>query len=298
MQAYALADIEISYEMERIRAWRFRKVSEYMRRLRDDALFSANACRERYNSLMEGTSRIPTEMDDDPDTRRAEMEAFRESRELIRNKEQAEKDAKEELERKNKNELRIRNAQKAEETANKRAFTETEKAQRAMNRAAQAQIRAQRAAENQVAKAQRNAQIKRKEAEAEAKKKGKNGSTAKTSTAASALTKPKDITADTPDPRSFLSFLDLSKMCADRGFETFGKGKDELVQELVDADEEWSQNDLKKMCRTKNLNASCNKAQMRYQLAMAAAQVCPSFKAGVAAAAAAGGEDEMVVDAE
>jgi len=51
-----------------------------MRRLNKDALFSALACRERYNAIIEGTARIPTEVDDDPDARRAEMENFRMTR--------------------------------------------------------------------------------------------------------------------------------------------------------------------------------------------------------------------------
>lgn len=170
MQACALADIEISYEIERVRAWRFRKVSEYMRRLNKDVLFSATACRERLNELTVGEARIPTEMDDAPDERRVEMEAFRECREKLRTKEKEEKDAKENRERKAKEDLKFINAQKAEEIADKRAAEELQKADRAMTRAAQAQIRAQRAAENQAAKAQRNAQIRKQKLAAEAAK--------------------------------------------------------------------------------------------------------------------------------
>jgi len=294
MQAYALADIEVNYEIERMRAWRFRKVSEYMRRLNKDGLFSETACRERYNALTEGTARIPTELDDDPDTRRLELENYRVTREEARNKEQAIKDAKEAAERKAKEEAKIKNAQKAEEIAHKRQLKEQEKAQRAMQRATAAQVRSQRAAENTAAKVARNAQIKKQEAalakRAAAKNnKGKGKEKATTKKAANpnpnqTLALPNtQITEDTPDPRGYLSVADLTKMCADRGIVTFGRGKDELVAELRDADTEWSAEDLKKMCRSKGL-ATGNKCSMRYHLALAAAQVCTSFKAGLAAA--------------
>ncbi|KAF1837314.1 hypothetical protein BDW02DRAFT_491582 [Decorospora gaudefroyi] len=297
IQAHALADIEINYEIERIRAWRFRKVSEYMRRLNKEALFSATACCQRYNDLMAGSARIPTDMDDDPATRRAEMEAYRMSREKVRNIEKAEKDAKDAAEAKRKTEARARNAQKAEEIANKHAAKQAEKAQRAMTRAAQAQIRAQRAQENQTAKAQRNAQIKKQEAAQEAKKRAAN----KNVTFALTTTK---ISADTLDPRSYLSVTDLKKMCDDRGLDMpHEQDKDNLVEVLQDADAEYSLNDLQKMCRSKGLNAAGNKVQMRYQLALAAAQTCASFEAGAAAAAVAtagdeDGDDELDWDEE
>jgi flagellar biosynthesis GTPase FlhF len=304
MQAYALADIEVNYEIERIRAWRYRKVSEYMRRLNKDALFSATACRERYNALIDGTARIPTDMDDDPDTRRLELEKYRQSREDARIKNQEEKDAKEAIERKAKDEARSRHAQKAEETAYKRHKENEEKAQRAMDRAAAAQARSQRSEENITAKRQRNLQIKKqKTADANRAAKGKGKATVTTKPAQPApnpnntLTVPNDkITADTPDPRSYLSVRDLTNMCADRGIPALGKSQDQLLGELQDADEEWSLNDLKKMCRSKGLNTAGNKLQMKYELAFAAAQVCQSFCAGVDAAKDAGEETVMKED--
>jgi hypothetical protein len=281
MQAHALADIEINYEVERIRAWRFRKVSEYMRRLNKDALFSAQACRERYNALQDGTARIPTEIDDDPDMRRAELEAYRESREQARNKVQGEKDKKEAIERKEKDESKTKNAQKAEEIANKRAQKENEKAQRAMSRAAAAQVRAQRATEHAAAKEQRNKQLKNQKLVFEKKISAKTMKRAP-SNPNDSLTQvnTKTITSDTPDPRSTLSLQDLGKMCADRGLDVVGKDTDDLISELQDADSEWSAADLKKMCRVKGLNTNGSKLQMRYHLALAAAQLFPSFSAG------------------
>jgi hypothetical protein len=294
MQANALADIEVNYEIERIRAWRFRKVSEYMRRLNKEALYSATACRERYNSLVDGTARIPTEIDDDPETRRTELENYRESREQARNKERKENDVKEALERKAKDEARTRNAQKAEEIAYKRQQKEEEKAQRAMQRAAAAQVRSQRAVENATAKAQRNAQLKKQKMAAEKKSSQGEGkapiATQTSNTSATLALTSTEVTADTPDPRSYLALQDLSTMCADRGMKIAGKNKEQLLSNLQDADSEWSQQDLKKMCRSKGLNSSDSKLSMRYHLALAAAQVCTSFRAGVAAAAAKTGD--------
>jgi FtsZ-interacting cell division protein ZipA len=260
-----------------------------MRRLSKDTLFSATACRERYNAIIEGTARIPTEVDDDPEARRAEMEEFRITREETRNKEKAEKDAQEAAEAKIKNAAKARNAQKAEETASKRAMKETEKAQRAMTRAAQAQIRAARANENRNSKAQRNAQLK-KRTQAQEAKKDKNVSPTPTNT--------KNDTSKTPDPRFYLSLADLKKMCEDRGLNLpRKKDKDSLVQALIDADDEFNQNDLKKMCRSKGLNANVSKLVMKHQLALASAQACGSYESGVAAAATEDdGDDEMDMD--
>jgi hypothetical protein len=279
MQAYALADIEINYEIERIRAWRFRKVSEYMRRLNKDALFSANACRERYNALQDGTALIPTDMDDDPNRRRLELETYRETREQARNKEQEAKDRKEALERKAKDEARTANAQKAEVVSKKLAKIEEDKAKRLMDRAAAAQVRSQRASENATAKQLRNEQIRKQKQAAEKKSKGKTAKKAPVANPNDSLTQAdsKDITTDTPDPRRLLSMQGLSNMCADRGLETSGKDKDELLAELQDADSEWSATELKKMCRAKGLNANGTKLQMRYHLALAAAQLCGSY---------------------
>ncbi|KAI4943967.1 hypothetical protein J4E91_009115 [Alternaria rosae] len=297
VQAYALADIEVNYELERVRAWRFRKVSEYMRRLNKYALFSAKACRNRYNELIEGTARIPTEVDDDPDARRMEMEEFRMMREKTRTKEQNEKDALEAAEAKIKNDAKVLNAQKAEEIAEKRQAKEIAKAHRAMTRAAQAQIRLARANANRISKSQRNAQLKTKTKAQEAKK---------NKDASPALTKTKKAAPKDTDPRSYLSLSDLKKMCESRGLDLPQKmNKDSLVQALVDADGEYNQNDLKKMCRSKGLNTNTSKLVMKQSLALASAKACSSYDAGVAAAtgiaiatAEDDGDDEMDMEEE
>ncbi|KAG9192119.1 hypothetical protein G6011_10853 [Alternaria panax] len=292
IQAHALADIEINYEIERIRAWRFRKVSEYMRRLNKDALFSALACRERYNAIVEGTARIPTEVDDDPDARRAEMENFRMTREKTRNEEKAKQDALDATEAKTKSETKSRNAQKAEEIANKRANKESEKAHRAMTRAAQAQIRAARAIENVNTKAQRNNQLKNQTKARETRRPVPNTNVplARTNTI--------KVPSETPDPRSYLSVPDLQNICEERGLDLpRKKNKDSFVQALINADDEYSQNDLKKMCRAKGLNANGSESHMKHDLALAEAQTRGSYDRDIATATAEDDrDDEMDMD--
>ena len=154
-----------------------------------------------------------------------------------------------------------------------------------MARAASAQMRANRAIENSLAKTQRNTHFKKQKQAEEAKK-----------TVASNLPAAKDATEDTPDPRSYLSVDDLVQMCEDRGLDLpRQKNMETLVEALRDADNEFSQKDLQKMCRSKKLNANASKMTMKYQLALSAAQSCASFEAK-AVAAAGGKEDEEMMD--
>jgi hypothetical protein len=277
-----------------------------MRRLDKASNFSASACRVRYNQLISGTARMPCEVDDDPEARREELEAFCRSREAEREKKAAEKETREALEKRVKDEVKIKNAQKAEEIANRRATKEQEKADRALQRAAQAQLRTQKAAANQKAKTERNAQIKKaattpkkrsKEAKTDADADAPAKATAFKAKSSKALKLKED--SETVDPRSYLNMTDLTNLCANRGLPT-DRSKKELVASLVDADTEWNHDQLKKMCKAKGLNAGGTKAVMRYQLALKAAQSCPSFETGMRAAEEGKDEggDDMIVDAE
>ncbi|USP73748.1 hypothetical protein yc1106_01022 [Curvularia clavata] len=306
LQAYALADIEINYEIERIRAWRFRKVSDHMRRLNKNALFSANACRERYNALVEGTARIPTALDDDPEARRVEMEAYRVAREKSRHKEQTEQALKEAAKAKLKAEKKSHKAQKAKESANKRARRAEEKAQRAAQRAEKAKIRAARAREVQESKAHRKAQITKETTQKDKRttpttpspiddpapdpasapavapaavpiKKTKTTSNT-TVSASKAKSKLTPITPETLDPRTKLSLADLKKLCKDRNIGLPStRNKTTLLQSLENADERQSLNNLKNMCREKGLNVTGTKTVLKYRLALATARDCESF---------------------
>ncbi|KAF2865874.1 hypothetical protein BDV95DRAFT_240490 [Massariosphaeria phaeospora] len=294
LQAYDLADIEVNYEIERIRAWRFRKVSEYMRRLNKDTIISAKACRERYQALLDGTATIPSEEADDPAQRRVEMEAYREERAAIRDAERLANEEREKHKRRIREEARERNAQKAEETAARRQRKMDQKAQRATQRAAQAMLKQQRATENHNSKREINARLKEeKAAQLAAELKKKKESNPHKKLTVSSLANCKNVTPDTTDPRSYLSFNDLVALCADRGLSKDGRSKEEFVQRLRDADDEFSLNDLKKMCRTKGLNITGTKIHMKYMLAHAAAKRCASFALGLAEA---NGVNEQDVD--
>lgn len=290
----------MSYEIERVRAWRFRKVSEYMRKLDKGALFSAKACKERYCAIMEGTARIPTEIDDDPDARRAEMEAYRTERERVREQESAIKDAKEAKEHKVKEEAKARQAQKAEEIAMKRAEKEQLKAARAMQRAAKQQMRAKRAVELREARIEENADYKAakaaKEQEEARKKREVNPNQTPGLNRVASL---RNVNAYTPDPRSNLSTEDLQKLCRELGIHivtikmhgTFPATKDELVQRLRAYDDLLSLNELKSISRAKGLNTTGTKMQMKYQLALMAAKACQSFQQVSNGASSAGSSD-------
>ena len=273
-------------------------------------MFSANACRARYSQLMSGTARIPCGIDDDPDARYAELEEFRLAREAARDKEDDERETQEALEKRVKDAAKIKNAQKAEETANKRATIEQEKANRALQRAAMAQLRMQKAAEIQKAKVERNAQIKKaasaprktasapkKQPTARAAAGPSKPSTRKSASAAKVKEDPEPV-----DPRSYLNTIDLISMCADRGLTAKNTTRKELLATLTDADMEYTHDELRRMCKAKGITPSGTKTVMRYQLAMKAAQMSPSYQAGVAAEGEGEGEDEdeddMVVDAE
>lgn len=268
-----------------------------MRRLNKDSLFSANACRNRYGELTSGTARIPCDVDDDPDARREEFEEFRLSREAAREKEAAEKETLEIMEKRVKDSVKMKNAQKAEELANKRAANEQEKAQRAIQRAANAQLRMQKAADNQKAKMERNAQIKK--AAATSKKRGKKATeqSQATSKKAAALETTKE-NPETIDPRSYLNIADLVKICTRRGLPVDNKTKMDLMTSLADADLAYSCDGLRKMCKAKGLAAGGTKTVMRYQLALKEAQMFSSFEAGRKAVEKDKGEDDVVVEAE
>ena len=301
MQAYELANIEVEYEIERVRAWRFKKVAEYMRRTDKDAIFSEKACRDRYQALLNGTAVIPIDEDDDPDARRMELEAFREERERVRALEIAEKAERQEKEKEMKEEAKMRHAQRAEQVALARERKQEEKAQRAMQRAAQNQMKLQRAQENKIAKMQRVEQIRaQKEAEKLAQERKIRELNKNEVMKLSGIADLRTVNASTPDPRGYMSVEDLKTLCGQRALKQEGKSKAEFVERLRDADDIWNLQQLKTMCRVKGLNTAGTKVQLQYQLAMGEARKFASFGEGLLATraeqareAAGGGGDQV-----
>lgn len=289
MKAYDFANIEVKYEIERVRAWRFKKVAEYMRRLDKESIFSEKACRDRYQAIVNGTATIPIDEDDNPLARRADLEAFREQREKEREAERIEKERQTSIKRKIREESQLRQATKAEQTAKVREKKQETAAQRAIQRAANNQLKLQRAQENKIAKAKKLEQIhaekNAKKAAAEKKIRDQNKNAVLKLNGIADL---RSVKADTPDPRGFLSFEDLKNFCETRALGKACKSKEELVQRLRDADDVWTLAQLKTMCRTKGLNTAGSKMQLAYQLALAEAGKYASFEEGLEAAQKAG----------
>lgn len=271
LQAYEYANIDVNYEIERARAWRFKKVAEFMRRLNKDAVFSEKACRDRYEALMNGTAAIPSDLDDDPMARREEMERFRLDRETRREAEAAEKAEKAEAERMIRDEAAMRQAQKADAIANARQKRMQEKCDRAMVRAANNQIKLQKAQENKEAKARKLEEIRARKAETsqkgtpKAKATNPNLQSAVKHIDMKTLDK---VTATTPDPRRQLTMIDLQALCLERGLDVEGRSVEEYIQRLRDADDTWTLQEIKNICRSKGLITTGNKTALKYQLAM------------------------------
>ncbi|PVI07371.1 hypothetical protein DM02DRAFT_703283 [Periconia macrospinosa] len=262
MRAYDLADIEIRYEMERLRAWRFRKVSEYMRRLNKSTVFSAEACADRYIKLVDGTAVIPSEIDDDPEARKRAQLEFVSKREAEREVEIRAKEKAEDEARRIKDEARSRQAKKAAEVAAKREQKETEKTNRAILRATKAQVRQQRASENTRRKQERKAQLaaakRRRERDARTREHMKSiyGNDVI-----------KAIGSSAPDPRQTLTTAELRVLCTQRGLESEGT-KARLLQRIQEQDKRYDALELKERCQERKIPFGNNKSVMKYQLAL------------------------------
>jgi hypothetical protein len=285
MQAFALADIEVQYEIERTRAWRFKKVSEYMRRLDKNSNFSENACRERYQDIMAGTATIPTDQCDDPDARRKEVAAYVEKRERERQAEFDAKEQKEARERKIKEEARLRNAQKAEEVAKRRATKQEEKMARAQKRARDNQLKLQRAQQNRINKIAKAEKLKADRIAAKAAaEQAIRDMNPNTPVKGSVVTKLRNAKTDR-DPRLYLSLQDVQHMCKARDIDNTGASKEELVERLKSEDMKRPFEKLKQLCRTRGLNTAGTKATLSYQLALSEARCYSSFQEGMDAEA-------------
>ncbi|KAF2281578.1 uncharacterized protein EI97DRAFT_463880 [Westerdykella ornata] len=278
MQAYEFAEMEIRYEIEKARAWRWRKVSEFLRRMDAECIFSEKACRERFIALEEGTAKIPIDEDDDPEARRKEMEEYREGRERARLEEENKKRQEEDLKKRIKEEAKLRSSEKAEALAKKREARQKEKAQKARQKAAKTQMWLARVEENAEQKERRAEELRQKKREEKIKEelallsRNKNAHVPLTFVADL-----KNVTAETPDPRIFLDLKDLKHLCKERNLNDEGSSKEELVKSLRDADDLRPLAELKKMCRMRGLNTAGTKMQQKYQLALAEAKKYPSF---------------------
>lgn len=248
--------------MERLRAWRFRKVSEYMRRLNKTTIFSGEACAARYAALMDGTAVIPSEIDDDPEARKREQLEFVSKREHEREVVLRAKEKKEEEERRIKDESKARQAKKAAETAAKREAKEIEKTNRAVLRATKAQLRQQRAVENSRKKEERKSQLENEKRRREREKRTRDHMNS-----IYGLGRVKDIARHAQDPRDALSTQELRVLCQRRSLPAEG-AKADLLKAIIDQDHDLDAADLHDLCQERKIPLGGNKTIMKYQLAL------------------------------
>ncbi|KAF1974758.1 hypothetical protein BU23DRAFT_90524 [Bimuria novae-zelandiae CBS 107.79] len=274
LRAYDLAEIEIAYEIERLRAWRFKKTAEWMRRLNKSSVFSGKACHKRYSAIMDGTAAIPCDVDNDPAQRKADMEQYRQDCEDKREKEREEKEAQDAERQRIKEEAAIRASQKALKSAEKARAKAIAAEARATQRATKKVLTSQQADENVRKQKKAAAANLAKKAAKDAERKFREEFAPKNF---------KHISKDTPDPRRVLDLQDLKKLCRARKInnDTPNKqgvaAKKELLKRLKDADEQLKSVQLINFCKYRNIPAGSTKIQMIYQLALCAARACDSY---------------------
>ncbi|OCL03743.1 hypothetical protein AOQ84DRAFT_302229 [Glonium stellatum] len=256
------AQNEISDEIEKLYATFFEGVAKNMRKEDAQVNFSAQACKNRWTALIDGTALIPTELDDDPERRRKENEARKEMGE--RQKLQKEEELKQaekfdRLARLAEANAKLESASKQQKTANTRAKHLIEKAARAEQRTAKLLAKIKRAEENKLKKTQRAEQLKKKDPNA----------TVAINTSNPLPVRPitQGVDEDTEDPRLVLDHEQLKKLCEDRSLSGEAKTKRELIIRLQTAGLAMSIEELKAKCRTQGLNTSGNKGVLRLQLA-------------------------------
>ncbi|KAL5427399.1 hypothetical protein PMIN04_001413 [Paraphaeosphaeria minitans] len=284
LRAYDLASIEIAYEIERLRAWRFKKTAEWMRRMNKASLFSGKACHARYAALLDGTATIPCDDDDDPAARHAAMAAFRAEKDAERDAERDAQEAAAAEQERIKLEAATRQATLNLEKAKKQAAKKKASNARATQRATKKTFEA-RQAEDHLRKKEFAVQEKaKKRLDAEKSFKLRRDF---------ALRNFRNVTGETPDPRRVLDLADMRKLCRARKMNDYvggkeGDAKTVLLKRLQDADEALRATKLREMVREKGIPSGGNKVQMAYQLALLAARECDSYVAN--------GEEEEAVD--
>ncbi|KAF2016282.1 hypothetical protein BU24DRAFT_480872 [Aaosphaeria arxii CBS 175.79] len=279
LEAYALADVQVNYEIERARAWRFKKVSDQMRRADKDCIFSEKACRDRYQALMNGTAKIPTALDDDPEARRKEVEALHQKQEEKQAAEALKMQKKAEKEQTFRDKQLERSAEKAKAAATMQAARLKENVERSLKRAQEAQLKLQRAEDNRIARDKQLADVRaRKVAAKDGKVKQTHNENPNPSFSLKEDTEKASKSAnDGPStPRSALSMKHLQELCRRRYLPEEAQTTQELVKRLEDADNKCSLQQLKTECRSRGLNVTGNKSDLRRQLAVADAKLFAS----------------------
>ncbi|KAF2803763.1 uncharacterized protein BDZ99DRAFT_467894 [Mytilinidion resinicola] len=258
MKAKDLADAEIEDTIKRLRSKRFDKVSDYMHKLNPEAIFSKKACKERYIGLVNGTASIPIDLDDNPQKRREELQAYQESREKAREIAKKEKVAKDEAERQAVEAAKLVHAEKAAEAARKRQLNAEYKARREQEKAEKKLYGFKKADEVR----------KKRDEKAEHKKLAEAAPKSRSSATLLSIKTLDTITPATPDPRAALSLQQLKALCGSKSLSKEGRSKAEFVERLKAMDQKLTLAELKRMSGLKGLNTSANKTNLIHQLAL------------------------------
>ncbi|KAF2236769.1 hypothetical protein EV356DRAFT_530675 [Viridothelium virens] len=128
VKSYHRAERQIEQEIEKARDKLWRYTSDLLRHECPTSRYSPRACKERYEALLDGTARVPPELDENPEARAAERVARletkkREKEELEREREEEIRRAKLEAERKEQrrqDQMAARKAKKEQEMKQKK----------------------------------------------------------------------------------------------------------------------------------------------------------------------------------
>ena len=150
VKSFRSAELQVEHELEKVRDKLWRYTADLLRRERPTSRYSPRACKERYEALIDGTARIPPEIDDDPEARAAEratkLEAKRRQKEgQEREKQETARQARAENERRKQlreDEVAARKAKREQEDLEKKRklFETTQERENKKKEAEQAKL--------------------------------------------------------------------------------------------------------------------------------------------------------------
>ncbi|KAL9096624.1 MAG: hypothetical protein Q9165_001111 [Trypethelium subeluteriae] len=127
VKSYHRAERQIQQEIEKARDKLWRYTSDLLRHECPTSRYSPRACKERYEALLDGTARVPPELDENPEARAAERLARLEAKKL--EKEKLEREREEEM-RQAKLEAERKEQRRQDQMAARKAKKEQEKKQK------------------------------------------------------------------------------------------------------------------------------------------------------------------------
>jgi hypothetical protein len=293
LKADQLALVEIHDTIARTRARRWHLVARNLQKiLKKEAKYSPGACKKRFVALQHDSATVPPELDDDP-TRRFEEKAARVLAALHdqKLKDATEKQAKE-AKRLEIDNLKLQKALEKKERAELRAKNAEEKAWIAIK---QAEKRAQNAKALEDARKAQADEIQALREGKAAPRPAPRPTPAGTLNTSSDASHPKYGRAlPNDDPRARLSLKELKELCSRRGLVQTGT-KVALTERLSAEDSIISITDLKKLLLKHKVATEGTRAELQKRLAQADANASAWGKrfAGMGVKREASAEREM-----